>query len=221
MLSNLLIQRIFRHFTLTQVSIIYNKAIATSNTDIIVNSVIVLFVMDLDEWIFNLLEACNKNWTAHASGVEAEKEGAVKEMKEEMALQKTQIADQQEELEMLRSQQEKSALEMEEKIAMLRETVEKLLESQEAAAATSSGIITQCAPENSLITHTAKLEYVSSDVVAGEGDNMDAMEDVTSPQEGQIIASQLGVAMPGDEEQGKEESRVGAAASTVTSSAGD
>ncbi len=106
---------------------------------------------------------------------------------------------------------------------MLRETVQKLLESQEeaAAAAASSRIITQCAAENSLITHTAELEYVSSDAVAGEGDNMDAMEDVTSPQEGEIIASQHGVAMSGDEEQGKEESRVGAAASTVTSSAGD
>eukprot|EP00984_Skeletonema_dohrnii_P008777 scaffold3271_cov82-Skeletonema_dohrnii-CCMP3373.AAC.3 len=49
------------------VSTVYNSAIATSNTDIIVNSVIVLFVMEMDEWIFSTLEAINEKWTKHAA----------------------------------------------------------------------------------------------------------------------------------------------------------
>ncbi len=93
----------------------YNKAIATSNTEIIVNSVIVLFVMDLDERIFATLEALNDDWTSHASSksastlaLEAENREArmIEEMKLKLALQKAQIADQQENIEMLRSHQE-------------------------------------------------------------------------------------------------------------------
>ncbi len=97
----------------------YNWAIARSNTDIIVNSVILLFVMDLDERVFATLEAWNENWTAHASdskpsrtlAVEAGNNGAViEEMKLEIAWQKAQIADQQKEIELLRSQQEELML---------------------------------------------------------------------------------------------------------------
>eukprot|EP00984_Skeletonema_dohrnii_P010978 scaffold4339_cov100-Skeletonema_dohrnii-CCMP3373.AAC.3 len=85
------------------VSTIYNKAIATSNTEIIVNSVVVLFVMDLDEWIFAALEACKEKWTAHAadskdSSSDTEKGGVIDEMKDKIALQDSQIADQQKEL---------------------------------------------------------------------------------------------------------------------------
>lgn len=87
-----------------QVSTVYNKAIVARDTDIIVNSVIVLFVIDLDEWIFASLKTWNEKWTSHASDSESssdvkrEKEGAIEEMKEEIALQKTQIASQQEEI---------------------------------------------------------------------------------------------------------------------------
>jgi hypothetical protein len=107
-----------------QVSTVYNKAIATSNTELIANSVIVLFVMELDEWIFKDLEAINKKWTAHAE------DGTIDEMKK-------QIANQQEELSKLRESQVKGgqiASRQEEELRRLRELVEKILESQAAAA---------------------------------------------------------------------------------------
>ena len=190
-------------------------AIATGNTEIIANSVIVLFVMDLDEYIFASLKAWNKKWTAHACDSEsssAEKEGAIEEMKEEIAVQKVQIASQQEELDTLRSQQEKAALKMDEmirqtnEIAMLRETVQKLLESQAPTAGISSESTPQCNAEKSLTTYVAKSEDTCSDVVARERERMNTVEDETSRHEGQIIAPQHGVAMPCDEEQKEEES---------------
>ncbi len=107
-----------------QVSTVYNEAIATSNTELIANSVIVLFVMELDEWIFKDLEAINKKWTAHAE------DGTIDEMKK-------QIANQQEELSKLRESQVKGgqiASRQEEELRRLRELVEKILESQAAAA---------------------------------------------------------------------------------------
>lgn len=42
----------------TYVSTIYNSAIATSNTEIIINSVIILFVCHLDELIYKILMVC-------------------------------------------------------------------------------------------------------------------------------------------------------------------
>ena len=167
--------------------------------------------MDLDEYIFALMEACNEKWTAHASdqsesssGSEAEKEGALDEMKEEIALQKAQIISQQEELGMLRFHQEKKALEMEEKITKLRETVQKLLESH-APAALSSESTPQCAVGESLNAHTAESEGNLPEEVVGEGERMNEMEDETSCQEGQIIVSQHSEAMSRDEEQETEE----------------
>ena len=137
-------------FTLTQVATVYNKAIATSDTDIIVNSVEILFIMDLDEWLFAGLEAWNENWTKHASDSEgtssegassdvvAEKSGETVEMKEEIALQKEQVARQSEE------------------IAMLRETVQKLQNSM--AAFTSSESIPQCSANEILTVHSVESE---------------------------------------------------------------
>ena len=61
------------------------------------NSVIVLFVMEMDEWIFSALEASNKKWTEHAADSEsssdsaAEKGAEIDEMQEEIAVQKEQI----------------------------------------------------------------------------------------------------------------------------------
>ncbi|KAK1733567.1 hypothetical protein QTG54_015740 [Skeletonema marinoi] len=62
---------------LCAVSTVYNKAIATSNTEIIVNSVIVLFVMEFDEWNFSIMGAINEKWTNH----EAESEDASSDAK--------------------------------------------------------------------------------------------------------------------------------------------
>jgi len=80
--------------------------------------------MELDEWIFKDLEAINKKWTAHAE------DGTIDEMKK-------QIANQQEELSKLRESQVKGgqiASRQEEELRRLRELVEKILESQAAAA---------------------------------------------------------------------------------------
>ncbi len=169
--------------------------------------------MDLDEWIFALLGLCNEKWTAHVSDSDAEAEK--EKMKKEIALQKEQIASQVELLGMLRSQQEKTTLEMEEmkrqtrEVTILRETVQKLLESQAAAAATSSDSAPKCATGECLNTHTAEAKGALLDAVAGEGETMTTMEDENSRQ-GQIIASQSqreAIIMPPDIEQEKEESR--------------
>jgi hypothetical protein len=49
------------------VSTIYNMAIATSNTEIIVNSVIILFIVEIDEYCFGIIDAINPNWVEHMS----------------------------------------------------------------------------------------------------------------------------------------------------------
>jgi hypothetical protein len=75
----------------------------------IANSVIVLFVMELDEWIFSDLEAINEKWTSRDdawSYTEAGNGITEIEMKEEIELHKAQIAAQKEELEMLRESME-------------------------------------------------------------------------------------------------------------------
>jgi len=43
-------------------SAIYNKAIATSNTEVIANSVIIIFVTDVDELAYGILMLVNKCW---------------------------------------------------------------------------------------------------------------------------------------------------------------
>ena len=89
----------------------YNKAIATSNTDIVVNAVIVLFINDIDEWIFAAIEAANRDWTKHTEedsnaddansngdksddddDVEAAKDENDAKLKDEVELLKGQIA---------------------------------------------------------------------------------------------------------------------------------
>ncbi len=123
----------------------YNSAIATSDTNIIVNSVVVLFIMEIDEYIFAALEAINEKWTKHASDSESssdteEKEGAIEELKEEVAVQKAQIASQQEELMRQKDQMARQNSE----ITMLREAVQKMQDSL-VGVATSSESIGQCA----------------------------------------------------------------------------
>ena len=43
-------------------SIIYNKAIAVTNTDLIANAVIILFVTDLDEMMLSISVLIKPNW---------------------------------------------------------------------------------------------------------------------------------------------------------------
>jgi len=46
-------------------STIYNASIATSNTDIIVNSVVILFITDVDELFYEILMVINHRWVRH------------------------------------------------------------------------------------------------------------------------------------------------------------
>ncbi|KAK1744100.1 leucine-rich repeat domain-containing protein [Skeletonema marinoi] len=174
------------------VSTVYNKAIATSNTAIIANSVIVLFIMEIDEYIFSAVDAINDKWTEHAADTK------VSDMEKEIARQRAQIESQQEEIDNQRKD-----------LGMLREAVEKIQESQtiavattsdsesaecesdaggqlmeqvdqitrpseteqnkkefKAAAATSSRTITQCTAHESITTHEAELEDTGSDTAA-------------------------------------------------------
>ena len=162
----------------------YNSVIATSNTDIIVNSVVVLFVMEIDEYIFAGLEAWNENWTAHtaesvsSSGKEAEKGEEVAEMKDEISLQKAQIADQQGELKLQNDQLAKQNDEIARQnveIAMLREAVQKMQESFEAASKSPESI-PQCDAVEDLSSPSVESEdSACSDT--GEGKTMDTVKD--------------------------------------------
>eukprot|EP00985_Skeletonema_marinoi_P001046 scaffold430_cov73-Skeletonema_marinoi.AAC.10 len=175
------------------ISTVYNKAIATSNTDIIVNSVIILFVMELDEWIFSALEASNKKWTEHAddsescSDPEAEKGDEIEEMKDEIASQKAQIESQQEEitsqqgeLEILRSQQEELMLlqdqvaRHDDEVEMLREAMKNIQESLAAAAPTASA--PQSPVNEGATKNIAESEDTSSDTNTGNGGTMNEAE---------------------------------------------
>jgi len=97
------------------VSTVYNSAIATSNTAMIVNSVVVLFVMEIDEKIFAALNAINDKWTKHAAE------------SEELERQRAQIASQQEQID-----------EQRRGLRVLRETVERIQGSQVSAATTTA-----------------------------------------------------------------------------------
>lgn len=44
-------------------STIYNQAIATTNTELIANAVIILFITDIDEMLFDLLTVINPRWS--------------------------------------------------------------------------------------------------------------------------------------------------------------
>ncbi len=93
--------------------------------------------MDLDEYIFALLEACNGNWTGHASDSDSEdtrsvdeearneRETSITEMKEELERQRAQIESQQEELMLQRAQ----ATRQNDEIAMLRGIVQQIQDS--------------------------------------------------------------------------------------------
>lgn len=46
------------------VSVIYNGAIATSNSELIFNAVIILFLTDLDELVYDIVMAINPHWVS-------------------------------------------------------------------------------------------------------------------------------------------------------------
>ncbi|KAL7456162.1 hypothetical protein ACHAWC_007672 [Mediolabrus comicus] len=53
-------------------STVYNSAIARSNTDIIVNAVIILFVMDIDEYIYSAISAGSSFWRTKSANHQAQ-----------------------------------------------------------------------------------------------------------------------------------------------------
>eukprot|EP00581_Thalassiosira_minuscula_P009259 CAMPEP_0183708732 /NCGR_PEP_ID=MMETSP0737-20130205/4938_1 /TAXON_ID=385413 /ORGANISM="Thalassiosira miniscula, Strain CCMP1093" /LENGTH=1678 /DNA_ID=CAMNT_0025936651 /DNA_START=186 /DNA_END=5222 /DNA_ORIENTATION=- len=55
-------------FTL-YVSTIYNKAIATSNTEIVMNSIVILFITDTDEQLYDIFNVIDSSWVARMSGI--------------------------------------------------------------------------------------------------------------------------------------------------------
>ena len=191
----------------------YNSAIATSNTDIIVNSVVVLFVMEIDEYIFSALDAINEKLTKHASDSEssseeeAEKEAAIEEMKEEVALQKTQISSQQEELMLQKDQMARQNNE----IAMLRQAVQKMEDS--LAAVALEPIPQSLFNESVSVTrHTAALEdnsfsrYTEKDGPVNEVEDLNGLtKDETEFQmKEQVIGRTLALEYPGMQEEFEE-----------------
>ena len=128
-----------------QVSTIYNKALATSNTGIIVNSVVILFIMDIDEKIFATLAAINEKWTTHAAESDDTADSSSKNsaddrdnMNNELAAQREQIAAQRDEIaiqkEQMATQREEMAIQREQmetqrnEMAMLRAEVQKIMQ---------------------------------------------------------------------------------------------
>ena len=86
----------------------YNNVIATSNTAIIVNSVVVLFVMEIDEVIFSALDAISDKLTEHAAETEEatkmkkelddKRKELERKMNEELEQKRAQIASLEEEI---------------------------------------------------------------------------------------------------------------------------
>ena len=156
-----------------QVTVIYNKALATKNTEIIVNSVIILFVMEIDEAIFSAVVAINEKWAKHAAESEelastsessgsggraqaqaqALKDNEVVEMKDEIALQRTQITTQREqietqtaEIEILKAQiatQKVELAEQKKQTDLLSEAVQKIQALPSMTSASDSESLTE------------------------------------------------------------------------------
>ena len=96
-------------------------AIATSNIQIISTAVIVLFVTEIDRWIFSILGAINEDWTAHAALSEDE-------MKEQITSQQEEVRNLRKMLEMIQESQvqREEITSQQEEIKQLSEIVEKI-----------------------------------------------------------------------------------------------
>eukprot|EP00956_Cyclotella_meneghiniana_P002689 scaffold3165_cov62-Cyclotella_meneghiniana.AAC.11 len=139
------------------VSIIYNKAIATSNTEII-----------LDEWIFKALGASNVNWTAHVVESSNIKRGStIDEMEDEIILHiNKQLSD-----EVARGQ------EMEKQIARLSDEVARGQEMEKQIARLSDEVARGQEMEkqiarlsNEAVTRGQEIETrLSDETVRGQG----------------------------------------------------
>ncbi len=139
-----------RLIALAQVSTVYNSVIATSDSAMIVNSLIVMFVMEVDEQIFTALNAIR---TKHASDSDEvlkmkkelkqergridSQQNEIDSQQREIDNQKTQVESQRRELGILRSQQKELMLQRDQvarqnsEIAILRGIVQQMKDSLE------------------------------------------------------------------------------------------
>ncbi len=164
------------------------------------NSVIVLFVTDLDEWIFSAVErALEKKATPdpiEATKQQNDKESEIDEVsdeKEGIALQSEQIASQQKEMESkideVKEEMNKEIELQKAQIAtqqvelrMLRELVEKIQQSQAAATTTATASdsgesVSECGIGSD--THARQMEQVDEITMPS---NADAEQNVQEPQ---------------------------------------
>jgi len=155
------------------VSTVYNSVIATSNTAMIVNSVVVLFIMEIDEYIFAALNAINDKWTEHAA--DSEEVSKIKEeLEKKLERQRGQIASQQEEIDNQQTQitsQQEELVSQQKELMLQRDQVAK----QNDEIAVLSGMvqqmqdslaqfIPQSPPSESVTTETAKLKEGNLDL---------------------------------------------------------
>lgn len=134
------------------VSTVYNQIVSKNNADLIVNSVIILFVMEIDERVFSALAALNGKWTAsHVDYSDSSSASEIEEMKEK-------IESQEKELGILHSQQKEITLRMEE---MKKQTDEIASQASESTH--------QCAAKESMTTIAAESKDSRSDTVAEKG----------------------------------------------------
>merc|ERR1712127_586813 len=124
-------------FTL-YVSVIYNRAIATSNTEIIINSVIILFITQLDEYFYGILMEANETWVEEVqlqqqgerSVAEKGEDDAMIELREQNSLLQQNIV----ELGKNTSSLEAQNAALEEQNKLLREQSKTLLPQDEHAS---------------------------------------------------------------------------------------
>ena len=134
--------------------------------------------MDLDEWIFAALKACNEKWTEHAadaedSSSEAEKGGAIDKMKDKIALQDAQIADQQKELMRQKEQIEQMARRSGE-LTELQEAVQNMQDSLAGSSASfETETIFYCDP-NANESSTSNADAVESEHAQMDADAKEA-----------------------------------------------
>merc|ERR1712194_83714 len=91
-------------------STIYNNAIATTNTDLIANAVIILFVSDLDEMMFSILVVMNPKWLPKDGFQEVMKE-KVETLESDMQEVKTDNLEMKEKVNTLESKMQQDKLE--------------------------------------------------------------------------------------------------------------
>jgi len=152
----------------------------------IVNSVVVLFVMEIDEYIFAALNAINDKWTEHAADSDSEEVSKIKEeLEKKLERQRAQIASQQDEIDNQKTKMEELVSQQKE-LMLQRDQVAK----QNDEITLLSGIVQQMQdslaqfiPQSqsplfeSVTMQTFELEDASLERDAGREGSVDEVED--------------------------------------------